>query len=283
MPSKMTPFASPGINLTEDNEVTVGTRLDIEACKKPLYRTAVTILSNSRRQGTPSLAILREWLNIIVNQPATDFFLRNSKHAHAFKDLKKTSVLGCTSKTACYRRWTVNFITDKMSLLLELNKQVIREKKAREIATGKQGKAAQQKNLRWTIKTLVKRYDELLFLHNKAHRLEENACMRTPSLNYQNSGQRLQGTVLFNLMLWDLTACHVCLHLSTSSRQPGRLCRCFGGRVRRDIQWSVGKARMLLPRDSLLRAANWRQLSGVHRQGAEWQSPRDGWARESVV
>jgi hypothetical protein len=105
------------------------------------YRTAVTVLSNSRRQGTPSLANLCKWLNITVNQPATDFFRRNSKQARAFKDPKKTSVLGCTSKTACYRRYTVNFVTNKMALLLELNKQVVKEKKARAISMGKQGKA----------------------------------------------------------------------------------------------------------------------------------------------
>jgi hypothetical protein len=46
---------SPMINLIEDNEVTVMTRWDVKACKKPLYRTAVTVLLNSRRQGTPSL------------------------------------------------------------------------------------------------------------------------------------------------------------------------------------------------------------------------------------
>jgi hypothetical protein len=41
----------------------------------------------------------------------------------------------------CYRRWTNDFITDKMALLLKLNQQVLDKKKAREIVTGKQGKA----------------------------------------------------------------------------------------------------------------------------------------------
>jgi hypothetical protein len=181
----MTLSASPAIDLTDDNEVTLVTRWDVKARKKPSYRTVVTVLSNSRRQGTPSLATLREWLNIIVDQRATDFFLWNSKQACMFKDLKKIFILGFSSKTACYRRWTINFVTDKMALLLKLNEQVVQEKKAREIATGKQGKAGLQKKLLRTIRTLVKSYGKSLLLHNEAQRLEENARMKTLSLNYQ--------------------------------------------------------------------------------------------------
>jgi hypothetical protein len=81
------------INLTEDNEVTEVMRWDVKACKKPSYRTAITILSSSRRQGTPPLSTIREWLNIIIDQPAMDFFLPYSEQARAFKDLKKTSIL----------------------------------------------------------------------------------------------------------------------------------------------------------------------------------------------
>jgi hypothetical protein len=36
-----------------------------------------------------------------------------------------------------------NFVSNKVALLLELNQQVINEKKTKEIATGKQGKAPQ--------------------------------------------------------------------------------------------------------------------------------------------
>jgi hypothetical protein len=144
-----------------------------------------------------------------------DFFHQNSKQARVFKDLKKISILGCTTKTARTRRWTVDFITDKMALLLKLNEQVVKEKKAREIAMGKQGKAGPQKKLLWTIRTLVKRYGKSLLLHNEAQCCKENTCMKMPSLNYQNSGEHLQDSVLFNLMLQDLTPCPVCFHLRT--------------------------------------------------------------------
>ncbi len=45
------------------------------------HRTAITILSNSRKQGTPTLDVVREWLEVIVNQPTLDYFLRTSKQA----------------------------------------------------------------------------------------------------------------------------------------------------------------------------------------------------------
>ncbi len=142
------------------------TRWDVEACKKPSYRTAVTVLSNSRRQGTPSLSTMCKWLSIIINQPATDFFLWNSEQARVFNNLKKTFVLGCSFKTGRYKRWRVDFITNKIALLLELNEQVVKEKKAREIATGKQGKATLQMKLHQTIKTLVKRYGKVFLVYN---------------------------------------------------------------------------------------------------------------------
>jgi hypothetical protein len=124
--SKMTSALSPRIHLTEDNKVTVVMRWDIKACKKPSYWTTITVLSNSRRQGTPSLSTMHKWLNIIVDQPFTDFFLQNIKQARAFDDLKKTPILGCSSKTGCYKRWKVDLITNKMPLLLKLNKQVFK-------------------------------------------------------------------------------------------------------------------------------------------------------------
>jgi hypothetical protein len=55
------------INLSKDEEVNVVTRWDIELCKKPSCKTAIAILSNSRRQGTPTLAVMHEWLELIVN------------------------------------------------------------------------------------------------------------------------------------------------------------------------------------------------------------------------
>jgi hypothetical protein len=61
------------------------------------------------------------------------------------------------------------------------------------------------------MKKVVKAFNESLLLFNESQRLEENNCLKTRSLNYQNSGQHLQDAVLFDPLLQDLT-CH---HLST--------------------------------------------------------------------
>ena len=114
-------FASiPLVDLSEDNEVTVVTRWDTELRKKGSYKIAVSIFSG-RRFGTPSLAAMREWLDEIVQHPSQDFFLNNSEQAKSFDDLKKVSVFNCTSKTARFRKWTVDIISDKLALLMELN------------------------------------------------------------------------------------------------------------------------------------------------------------------
>jgi hypothetical protein len=180
--------------------------------------------------------------------------------------------------------WTGDFVTDKIALLLELNQQVIDEKKARDIATGRSGNCSPQTQLRRAIKKVVKQLDQTLIVYNEAQRLEENSRLKTPSLNHLNSGQRLQDTLLFDPMLRDLTACPVCSHLRTQtarepcSRQPGCSCRCFGRRGRRDIRRSVVRVRMLLPRHPLSRASERWKLSGMHLAGEEWQHSGNGWA-----
>ena len=136
----MTSASIPLVDLSEDNEITVVTRWDTELRKKASYKIAVSIFSG-RRFGTPSLAAMHEWLDEIVQQPFQDFFFNNSEQAKSFDDLKKVSVFKCTSKTACFRKWTVDFVSDKLALLMELNQQVVNEKTAREKETGRVGRA----------------------------------------------------------------------------------------------------------------------------------------------
>ena len=102
----MTSASIPLVDLSEDNEVSVVTRWDIELRKKGSYKIAASILSG-RKFGAPSLAVMREWLDVIVHQPFQDFFINNSEQAKSFDDLKKVSVFKCTSKTARFRKWTV--------------------------------------------------------------------------------------------------------------------------------------------------------------------------------
>ena len=136
----MTSASIPLVDLSEDNDVTVVTRWDTELRKRGSYKIAVSILS-VRKFGAPSLAVMREMLDVIVHQPFQDFFLNNSEQAKSFNNLKKVSVFKCTSKTARFRKWMVDFISDKLALLMELNQQVVNEKTAREKETGRVGRA----------------------------------------------------------------------------------------------------------------------------------------------
>ena len=193
----MTSASIPLVDLSEDNEVSVVTRWDTELRKKGSYKIAVSIFSG-RRFGAPSLAVMREWLEEIVHQPFQDFFLNNSEQAKSFDDLKKVSVFKCTSKTARFRKWTLDFISDKLALLMELNQHVVNERNAREKETGRVGRAPPKTKLRRTILKLVKAYSESRRLYDEDQRLLENGLMKTPSLNLQKSGTRLQDAFIFD-------------------------------------------------------------------------------------
>ena len=216
----------PLVNLSDDNEVTVVTRRDTELRKKGSYKIAVSILSG-RKYGAPSLAVMREWLEEIVHQPFQDFFLNNSEQAKSFDDLKKVSVFKCTSKTARFRKWTVDFVSDKLALLIELNQQVVNEKTVREKETGRVGHAPPKTKLRRAILKLVKEYSESRRLYDEDQRLLENGLMKTPSLNQQKSGTRLQDAFIFDPTMSDLTACPVCHHVSTQILEC-QLAKCGG-------------------------------------------------------
>ena len=185
------------VNMSEDSEVSVVTRWDTELRKKGSYKIAVIIFSG-RRFGAPSLAVMREWLEEIVHQPFQDFFLNNSEQAKSFDDLKKVSVFKCTSKTARFRKWTLDFISDKLALLMELNQHVVNERNAREKETGRVGRAPPKTKLRRAILKLVKAYSESHRLYDEDERLLENGLMKTPSLNLQKSGTRLQDAFIFD-------------------------------------------------------------------------------------
>ena len=166
------------------------TRWDTELHKKGSYKIAANILSG-RKFGAPSLAVMREWLDVIVHQPFQDFFLNNSEQAKSFDDLQKMSVFKCTSKTAHFRKWTVDFVSDKLALLIELNQQVVNEKTVREKETGRVGHAPPKTKLRRAILKLVK-------VHDEDQRLLKNGLMKTPSLNLQKSGTRLQDAFILD-------------------------------------------------------------------------------------
>ena len=197
----------PLVDLSEDNEVSVVTRWDTELRKKGSYKIAASILSG-RKFGAPSLAVMREWLDVIVHQPFQDFFLNNLEQVKSFDDLN-VSVFKCTSKTARFRKWTVDFVSDKLALLIDLNQQVVNKKTVREKETGRVGHAPPKTKLRRAILKLVKVYSESCRLYDEDQRLLKNGLTKTPSLNLQKSGTQLQDAFIFNPTMRDLTACPV--------------------------------------------------------------------------
>ena len=173
------------------------TRWDTKLHKKGSYKIAVSILLG-RKYGAPSLADMRELLKEIVHQPSQDFFLINSKQTKSFDNLKKVSCFKCTSKTACFRKWTVDFISDKMALLIGIDQQVVEKKTTREKETGRTSHAPPKTKLRRSILKLVKAYSKSRRLYDNDQRLLENGLLKTPSLNLQKSEQQLQDGFIFD-------------------------------------------------------------------------------------
>jgi hypothetical protein len=64
-------------------------------------------------------------------------------------------------------------------------------------------------------------------LYDEDQRLLENGLMKTPSLNLQKSGTRLQDAFIFDPTMRDLTACPVCHHVSTQILEC-QLAKCGG-------------------------------------------------------
>jgi hypothetical protein len=92
----------------------------------------------------------------------------------------------------------VDFISDKLALLMELNQQVVNKKTAREKETGCVDHAPPKTKLRRAILKLVKEYSESCRLYEEDQRLLENGLMKSPSLNLQKLGTRLQDDFIFN-------------------------------------------------------------------------------------
>ncbi len=85
---------SPLIDLPyKDNEVTVTTRCSPTKLLSPSFPTS------GRKPGAITLTMMREWLELIIEQPSTDFGLRGSEQAKAFDD-KQMARFQCTMKTA---------------------------------------------------------------------------------------------------------------------------------------------------------------------------------------
>ncbi len=91
------------------------------------------LILSGRRFESPNLAEQQKILLNFIDQPAHDYFLSRSPQARAFKELKIVCKLGwkASSVTSRNKKWNVHFVAEHLALLLELQRQVKKEKEAR--------------------------------------------------------------------------------------------------------------------------------------------------------
>ncbi len=144
-----------------------------------------------------------------------DIFLNGSKQIDNFKLLMNICRMATLLKTSCIRKWTTDFVADKLAILLVLHQQVMDEKEEQK-RFGLVGHYAQpRKKLRQTFAALHAKYLEC------KQRYAEDQCInmirreQTPLLNYQTKGAHLQDGILWDPTKRDVTKCPICPHCRT--------------------------------------------------------------------
>ena len=196
---------------SDPDEVQVVTLWDKEARKEDIYKIAYCIFTG-RKFGSPSVIAMREWLEIFLTEPPQDFFLNGSKQIHNFNLLMKACRMPTLSKTSHLKKWTTDFLADKLAILLVLCWQVFDEREERKLS-GSVGHYAQPRTkLRRNFTAFHKKYVECEQQYAENQCIVMNCRMETPSLNYQMKGCCLQDLFLWDPTKRDLTLCPVCPH-----------------------------------------------------------------------
>jgi hypothetical protein len=97
---------------SDPNEVQVISLWDKEARKEDVYKIAYCIFSR-KKFGSPSVTVMRDWLEVFMMALPQDFFLNDLKQIDNFK------------------KWTTDFVVDKLAILLVLCQQVVDEREER--------------------------------------------------------------------------------------------------------------------------------------------------------
>jgi hypothetical protein len=114
------------------------------------------------------------------------------------------------SKTTRQKKWTLDFVADKLAILLVLRQQVVDERESRKKSGVVSYHAQPRTKLRRLFSTLHAKYLECELLYAEDQRQDINRQEQTPSLNYQARGTRLQDGVLWDAEKRDLLECPVC-------------------------------------------------------------------------
>ncbi len=125
-------LASSSIDLASDSddEIQIVTLWDREARKEDLYKITYSIFLG-RKHGSPSLSDMRNWLTVFVTESPLNFFLNGSKQLENFTLLMEVSRMSNLSKTLHQKKWTLNFVADKLAILLILCQQVVDKRESR--------------------------------------------------------------------------------------------------------------------------------------------------------
>ena len=118
---------------SDPDEVQVVTLCDKEARKEDIYKIAYCIFTG-RKFGSPSVIAMREWLEIFMTEPPQDFFLNGSKLFHNNDLLMKVCRMPTLLKTSRRKKWTTNFLADKLAILLVLRWQVLDKREERNLS-----------------------------------------------------------------------------------------------------------------------------------------------------
>ena len=73
-----------------------------------------------KKFGSPSVTVMRDWLEIFMTESPQDFFLNGLKQIDNFKQLMNVCRMPTLSKTSRIKKWTTDFAADNLVILLVL-------------------------------------------------------------------------------------------------------------------------------------------------------------------
>ena len=112
--------ASVDVSDLEPDKVQVVSLWDREARKDYIYKVAYSIFSR-RRFDSPSMAAMRDWLEIFMAELPQYFFLNGSRQIENFQLLMTACRFPSLLKTSRVKKWMSKFLADKLAILLVLH------------------------------------------------------------------------------------------------------------------------------------------------------------------
>ncbi len=186
--------------------------------EKGWYKTAVQLLSG-RKFGSPTIPAQIELLTEIMKQQGRDHFTGDREYLFdkIAAQLKSTH---SNKKSTLHRSWNGTYCSQKLALIIGLADA---EKKHKATSTKPKAAVTRQKKkgqakateLDRVISRVEKMYNDMYTKYEEQEKKDANKKHRTPSLDYQKTGQRKQDSVLFDPKKACKSACPVCGHMNT--------------------------------------------------------------------